>query len=112
MDENDPVACLPFLNPEASDRGRVVIVKNQNHRKNQNRLSPRSLLVACVKLVDDYNCEALPDIAPEDHATILMPRLNASHPHDQTFLTQVTSKTILFSFSDILGHFFSILYDK
>lgn len=79
MDENSQ--CLTFLDHEAAYRSRLS--------KNKKRFSARDLLNACIKLVDDYNCEALPDIAPDDHAKIFMPRLNVKHPQDQTFLTQV-----------------------
>lgn len=80
MDENSQ--CLTFLDHEAAYRSRLS--------KNKKRFSARDLLNACIKLVDDYNCEALPDIAPDDHAKIFMPRLNVKHPQDQTFLTQAS----------------------
>ncbi|MCO5559602.1 hypothetical protein L7F22_013203 [Adiantum nelumboides] len=84
MDENNPSPCLTFLQHEAAYRSRVFKSKHKTRR-----LSARDLLNACVKLVDDYNCEALPDIAPDDHAKIVMPILNVTDTDDQIFLTQV-----------------------
>ncbi|MCO5554099.1 hypothetical protein L7F22_007625 [Adiantum nelumboides] len=83
MDENSPSPCLTFLQHEAAYRSRVFKSKHKTRR-----LSARDLLNACVKLVDDYNCEALPDIAPDDHAKIVMPTLNVTNTDDQIFLTQ------------------------
>ncbi|KAI5067508.1 hypothetical protein GOP47_0018036 [Adiantum capillus-veneris] len=84
MDENNSSPCLTFLQHEAAYRSRVF---KRKHKKK--RLSARDLLNACVKLVDDYDCEALPDIAPDDHAKIVMPTLNVTDTDDQIFSTQV-----------------------
>lgn len=90
MDENNPPTCHTFLQHDAAYRSRLFKSK---HKKK--RLSARDLLNACVKLVDDYNCEALPDIAPDDHAKIVMPTLNVTDMNDQVFLTQASALLLL-----------------
>jgi hypothetical protein len=90
MDENQPQNQNRRSQKPESDQKKQMMKQQKQSKKR--RLSARSLLLACIKLVDDYNCEALPDIAAEDHAAALMPLLNASHPHDQSFLTQVSKE--------------------